>query len=140
VRAFVSEGNLARYGRLARSLGASFIQVVEPKAVGHYADQDVALEPAQREALEQFTDRLNRDPEVRELPAVSYMDRYARGADCRGGSEYAYVDTDGSLHPCPFCREHPVALLGNDIDRAMAELQAAGCPTQHCHCSERIPS
>lgn len=140
VRAFVSEGNLECYAQLARSLGASFIQVVEPKAVGHYADQDVALDPVQRDALEQFTDRLNRDPGARELPAVSYMDRYARGAGCRGGSEYAYVDTNGSLHPCPFCREHPVALLGNDIDRAIADLQAAGGPAPHCHCTSRIPS
>lgn len=140
VRSFVSRENLERYAALARSLGAGFIQLFEPKAVGHFAGRDVALEPAQQQVLDQFMQWLNRDAGARTLPAASYMDRYARLAGCRGAGEYAYVDTDGALHPCPFCRGHAVPLRGNDIDRAMAELQAAGCPARSCHTSTGVPS
>jgi MoaA/NifB/PqqE/SkfB family radical SAM enzyme len=130
VRAFVSHDNLRRYADVAGSMGAHFLQIFEPKAIGHYAGQDVALAPAQVQALEQFVEWLNHDPTAERMPVVSYMAVEVRNGGCCGaGDQYAYVDTEGALHPCPFCRDHPVPLLGRDVDAAFAELQAAGCPS-----------
>jgi MoaA/NifB/PqqE/SkfB family radical SAM enzyme len=142
VKGFVLADNLDRYAALARSLGASFIQILEPKAVGHYAGQDVELEPAQQQVLAEFTARLNLDPAAHDLPGVGFLDGLARGGGCRGGgNQYAYLDTGGSLHACPFCRDNPVPLLGKDIDQAFADLEARGCPAHHQHqCARGVSS
>lgn len=130
VRAFVSRDNLRRYAAVACSMGASFLQILEPKAIGHYAGQDVTLGPAQVQALEHFVEWLNHDPAAERMPVASYMELEVRGGGCRGaGDQYAYVDTEGALHPCPFCRDRPVPLLGRDVDAAFADLRAAGCPS-----------
>ena len=128
-RSFATAENLQRYAELARSLGASFIQVLEPKAIGHYAGQDVTLGPAAQRVLEEFCERLNTDTDARELPTVEYMDWSKRVLGCCGaGDRYAYVDTDGALHACPFCRAPGPRVLDQDIDAALSTLQARGCP------------
>jgi MoaA/NifB/PqqE/SkfB family radical SAM enzyme len=128
-RSFVTPENLDRYAERAVEFGASFIQLLEPKAVGHYAGQDVALSAAQQRLLEQFSQRLNADPAARALPTVSYEDWNARRLGCKGaGDRYAYIDTDGDLHACPFCRAPGLRVLGHDLDDALARLQCAGCP------------
>jgi MoaA/NifB/PqqE/SkfB family radical SAM enzyme len=131
-RAFVSSENLDRYAQTARSMGASFIQILEPKPIGHYAGQDVALDPTQQRELERFTERLNLDPAARDLPAVTYLDWFARTHGCWGaGDRYVYIDTEGALHACPFCRAPGVHVLDHDIDEAIAMLQVSGCPAGH---------
>jgi MoaA/NifB/PqqE/SkfB family radical SAM enzyme len=140
VRGFVSAENLRRYAEVARGLGASFIQILEPKAVGHYAGQDVALEPAQRQALEDFMVWLNRDPAAHDYPVVAYVDWDARAAGCQGGDQYVYVDTEGSLHACPFCREHAVPLVGQDADHAFSALKSGGCRARSHAPVEKVPA
>ena len=128
-RSFVTPENLQRYAETARSLGASFIQMLEPKAIGHYAGQDVALSPAHQHVLEEFCEHLNTDPAARDLPTVEYMDWSARELGCCGaGDRYAYIDTDGELHACPFCRTPGLRVLDQDINSALSTLQARGCP------------
>lgn len=126
-RSFVTAGNLQRYGETARSLGAVFIQIVEPKPVGRYAGRHVALEPAQQRLLEAFCDRLNSAPSVANQPTVGYTDWNARTFGCSGGSRYVYIDSNGHLHPCPFCHAPGVRVLDCDFDAALQPLQAAGC-------------
>ena len=127
-REFVSEENLERYAGVAARLGASFIQLLEPKAIGHYAGRDVALTPTQQRTLESFADRLNADPSCRDLPGVSYPDYATRAVGCRGaGDRHLYIDTDGSLHPCPFCRASAGHALDGDFNTSVADLQMAGC-------------
>ncbi len=128
-RSFVTALNLQRYGESARSLGASFIQILEPKSVGRYADRDVALEPAQQRLLEQFCERLNADDAGGDLPGVRYLDWSRRTFGCGGaGDRYLYIDTEGAMHACPFCRAPGVRVLHHDINTALSMLQAAGCP------------
>jgi MoaA/NifB/PqqE/SkfB family radical SAM enzyme len=128
-REFTTAVNLERYADLARRLGASFIQLLEPKAVGHYAGADVALPPRQQRLLEAFADRVNFSAACRELPAVAYLDFENRRTGCTGAADrYIYVDTDGTLHPCPFCRSPSGSVLGGDLDDALAGLRNAGCP------------
>jgi MoaA/NifB/PqqE/SkfB family radical SAM enzyme len=137
-RAFVSFRNLHRYARTARSLGASFIQVLEPKPVGHYAGRDVTLDPRQQWELERFNERMNLDPAVRDMPAVTYPDRFARAYGCPGaGDRFLYIDTEGALHACPFCPATGVAVLDDDIDAAIAAVRADGCPAAGKHMAAR---
>lgn len=128
-RAFTTVENLERYAETARSLGASFIQVLEPKAIGHYARQDVTLGRAEQRVLEEFCERLNSNAGAQDLPTVEYLDWSKRRLGCCGaGDRYAYVDTDGELHACPFCRAPGLRVLDQDIDTALSTLQARGCP------------
>lgn len=128
-RDFVSPENLDRYAQTARRLGAAFIQVVEPKAVGHYAWRDVDLGPTQRRDLEAFYWRVNTDPGLCEMPLVAYPDFTRRRVQCFGaGNRLVYMDTDGQLHPCPFCRTSSRSAIGN-LDDALASMCAAGCPS-----------
>jgi MoaA/NifB/PqqE/SkfB family radical SAM enzyme len=142
-RAFVTAENLQRYGETARSLGASFIQILEPRALGRYADCDVALEPAQQRLLEAFSDRLNTDDTDVGLPSVRYQDWSARSVGCSGaGDRYLYIDTEGDMHACPFCRAPGVRVLDHAINAAISMLQAAGCQAgaSHCHPAARTTS
>ena len=135
-RAFVSAPNLARYAERACELGVSFIQILEPKAVGHYAGHDVHLTEAQRRLLEAFCARLNTDPAARDLPSVSYPDWSTRTLGCVGaGDRYIYIDTAGDLHACPFCRVPGIRALDHDLTTAISRLQTAGCPSAaSCAC------
>jgi len=128
-RPFATRDNLGRYAELARTLGAAFIQVIEPRALGHYADEDVALGPVHRQALEDFCAWLNSDAAGSDYPTAEYPDWGKREFGCCGaGDRYAYVDTDGELHACPFCRAPGLRVLDHDIDSAISALQARGCP------------
>ena len=129
-RSFTTRANLDRYAELAGRLGASFVQILEPKAVGHYAGHDVALDDEQQRMLEEFCDRLGTDAPSRRLPAVSYADYAKRTIGCLGaGDRYVYVDTEGELHPCPFCREPAGRVLSGDLPASLGALRARGCPS-----------
>jgi MoaA/NifB/PqqE/SkfB family radical SAM enzyme len=127
--AFVSEENLARYAALARESGASFIQILEPKAVGHYANQPVSLLPGQIAKLEQFYEQMNYDdPAFASCPVISYHGYYSRRIGCAGsGKDYVYVDTDGDVHSCPFCRHKLFSALDDDLGPNIQRMKRNGC-------------
>lgn len=139
-RAFVTPSNLHRYAERARALGAGFIQILEPKAIGHYAGRDVGLMPDQRRQLERFCARLNTDPAARDLPSVVYPDWSSRVLGCIGGGDrYLYIDTRGEMHACPFCRTPGLRALDGDLGDQIARLQAAGCPAAGvCACDPTV--
>ena len=128
VREFVSADSLERYAETARRLNVSFIQILEPRAVGHYAGRDVALSAEQIGELEQWTDRLNAAPDVSGLPSVAYIDRHNRQLGCQGaGDRYLYVDTEGELQACPYCRAPGESALAGDLTTAISRLRQGGC-------------
>lgn len=130
-QAFVSEKNLLAYAQLVSRLGGVFIQVLEPKAVGHYAGQAVGLPVAQRQMLENFYTLLNSHPDYHHLPMVVYYDYQRRRAGCSGAADrHVYVDTDGQLHACPFCQKPAGNLLENDSTNMFNNLRQAGCPVK----------
>lgn len=127
-RNFVTGEAITRYARAASCLGASFVQLLEPKPVGRYAGQDVSLSLQQQTILAEFCDRANRDPACRDLPAFSYPEYSNRRLGCHGaGDRHLYIDTDGGLNPCPFCRSTGISALEPDFDAAVARLRAGGC-------------
>lgn len=60
------------HAQLARQLGVAFVQILEPQAVGPYADQNVALRPDQLQLLEDFYVKLNFSSEYQDWPIIHY--------------------------------------------------------------------
>jgi MoaA/NifB/PqqE/SkfB family radical SAM enzyme len=129
-RAFATEDNLRRYARLAARLGAGFMQVLEPRAVGHYRGQDVDLLPEQEGLLERFFVGMNHgDAADREsMPVVSYHAYAQRRIGCfSAGDRFLFVDTDGQAHACPFCQGAAADCRTASADEALAAVRARGC-------------
>ncbi|MEY3367402.1 MAG: hypothetical protein RI973_557, partial [Bacteroidota bacterium] len=96
-REFTTEDNLRQYMEMARRLGAAFVQLLEPKAVGHYAGRDVKLLPSQLELLEKLFLEYNTSPAFRDYPIVDYIEFAYRRVGCMGrGARKLYVDTNGN--------------------------------------------
>lgn len=130
---FVTEENMEKYAITARNLGATFIQILEPKAVGHYAGKDVALSEAQQKILESFMIRMNTHPGWRNFPIVIYHGYYQRRTGCfSSGDRNIYVDTDGDINPCPFCHRKQGSAFAPDFESTIAHMMGSGC--------ERFPS
>ena len=125
---FITAPNLQKYMLLCRDAGASFVQILEPRAVGHYAHQDVALTRANIDLLEDFYERMNYSMQGNGFPIISYHGYYSRRTGCAGsGKDYVYVDTDGDVHSCPFCRAKLFSALYDNLPSRLRELKSAGC-------------
>ncbi|MDB5236821.1 MAG: radical protein [Hymenobacter sp.] len=125
---FTTAANLMAYARLARQLGVTFVQILEPRAVGHYAGQAVDLSLAQVALLEDFYVKLNFGPDYLDWPLVHYYGYHQRRMGCGGAADrFLYVDTDGDLHACPFCQKKGGSALGGGLDAALDGLQTRGC-------------
>jgi MoaA/NifB/PqqE/SkfB family radical SAM enzyme len=127
-REFTTYDNLITYAGLAKRLGAAFILLIEPRSVGRFAGKDVALTREQELVLEEFYLKMNSSPEYSDMPAVSYHGYHQRRTGCFGsGSRYLYVDTNGDIHICPFCRQNMGNVLGPDISNSLGKIKNAGC-------------
>jgi MoaA/NifB/PqqE/SkfB family radical SAM enzyme len=114
--------------RLAKKLGVSIVQILEPKAVGHYKGADVLLKREHEELLEQFYLAMNYSRQYRHYPIVTYHGYHQRHTGCFGsGNRNLYIDTDGDIHACPFCQVKRGSALGGDLDAAIKGLMAGGC-------------
>ena len=128
-REVASRDHLERYAAMARERGAAFIQIMEPRQVGHYEGRDVLLEPHHVAELEAFSDRMNFDAANDGGPIVTYPAMYQRRHGCMGAAErYLYVDTNGDAHACPFCRSAAGNVVRDGLDAAICSLRERGCP------------
>lgn len=131
-REFTTAAHLFRYARLARQLGVAFIQLLEPRAVGHYAAQDVALSHTQTAVLDAFYELLNFSPAFHAWPLVTYYGYHQRRLGCSGAADrFLYVDTDGDLHACPFCQKKSGSALCGSLDEGMDAVRTNGCQLFH---------
>ena len=125
---FATESNLMHYAELAKKMGVSFIQILEPRATGHYNGKEVSLDEGQLKIMEDFYLKMNYDKRCRNYPIVCYHGYYQRKVGCFGsGNRSLYVDTDGDLHACPFCRTKMGSALSGNLDHEIEKLVAAGC-------------
>ncbi|NNF02450.1 MAG: radical SAM protein [Bacteroidia bacterium] len=125
---FTNEKNFLEYAELAKKFGVSFIQILEAKSVGRYASKDTSLSTGQVEALEEFFLKVNYSDEFEEYPAVSYYGYHQRRAGCYGGSSrYLYVDSDGTVNTCPFCRTKYSNVLHPGFDDELEKIQNKAC-------------
>ncbi|CAM3606933.1 hypothetical protein FSS13T_21560 [Flavobacterium saliperosum S13] len=127
-RDFVTQNNLMQYALLAKKMGVSFIQILEPRAVGHYKEKEVDLTEEQIQLLEKFYLEMNYSPKYKDFPLISYHGYYQRRMGCYGaGNRSLYVDSDGDLNACPFCQKKSGNILNDDFPTVLEELQTNGC-------------
>lgn len=127
-RSFVTEHNLMAYASLAKAWGVSFVQILEPRAVGHYKGMDVALEKEHEILLKDFYLKMNQAKEYSAYPIVMYHGYHQRHTGCfNSGNRNLYVDTDGDVHACPFCQTKTGNVLEGGLDRAIETLGKRGC-------------
>ena len=70
----------------------------------------------------------NRDPRYRNYPIVDYQGILQRRIGCFGaGNRFLYIDTDGSVYRCPFCREKVAQAMAFPVRDVVDLLQAEGC-------------
>ena len=118
-REFLDGGNLHPYLNFARDLGVQFIQILEPKAVGHYSGKDVLLNESHLRILEDFFKDINQDPVYSDYPVLMYHGYHQRRIGCYAGSRSLYIDSAGDVHACPFCHTRSynirdILTAGND--------------------------
>ena len=135
---FITQNNLDQYAELAKQWGVSFIQLLEPKAIGHYFGKNVYLTEAEITLLENFYINYNYNKDKRSYPSIVYHGFYSRRVSCGGGgNHYVYIDTDGDVHNCPFCQRKVFSALNDDIEYNLRLMRAKGCTT-FINSSEKI--
>lgn len=103
-REFISWNNLLLYVEMAKKLKVVFVQLLEPKAVGHYKDKDVFLTQSEMDMLERFCEMLNFGDGYENYPILVYHGSYQRRVGCMsGGNRGLYIDSEGYVNACPFC-------------------------------------
>ncbi len=100
---FIDGGHLMPYLHFAKQLGVQFVQVLEPRSVGHYEGKNVLLLERHIETLEQFFKIVNHSPAYKNYPTVMYHGYHQRRIGCFSGSRSLYIDAAGDVHACPFC-------------------------------------
>lgn len=128
-RSFVTHRNLIEYMELAKTLGVAFVQILEPRAVGRYHGQDVALHSEQIHLLEQIYLEYNNAKAYADYPIIQYLGYHQRKAGCFGsGDRFFYINTKGEAQICPYC-SGSVADARNIDPNKMIELLA----NKSCH-------
>lgn len=98
---------LTAHATLCESLGADFIQWLEPRAEGHYRNKEVMLQSDQVGILEDLYVSLNHDPKNNHFPLVIYHGYHQRRVGCMSGGKFSfYVNALGMVHSCPFCHSN----------------------------------
>ncbi|MEO7443948.1 MAG: radical SAM protein [Ferruginibacter sp.] len=126
---FIDGGHLLPYMDFAKGLGVQFVQVLEPRMVGHYEGQPVLLEEKHIIQLEHDFKKLNHEVEFENYPTMLYHGYHQRRVGCFSGSRSVYVDSAGDVHACPFCHTKSYNII--DLIRAKAKklpVKENACP------------
>jgi MoaA/NifB/PqqE/SkfB family radical SAM enzyme len=102
-KSFIDGGHLLPYMNFAKDLGVQFVQVLEPKNVGHYENKDVLLGKQHIDELERVFKLVNHSKHYQHYPTLLYHGYHQRRIGCFSGSRSVYVDSVGDVHACPFC-------------------------------------
>ena len=125
---YTSADNLESYMELARSLGVSFVQMLEPKATGHYSDQEVALSIEQVDLLENTFLKYNYLAHYSNYPIIDYPGYQQRRVGCFGaGNRFFYVDSSGYAHACPFCSGSDCKVSDHSLPDIVSQLSSKSC-------------
>lgn len=102
-KTFIDGGHLLPYMDFAKNLGVQFVQVLEPRSVGHYEGKNVLLDEKHITELEQTFKLVNHAARYKNYPTMLYHGYHQRRVGCFSGSRSVYVDSAGDVHACPFC-------------------------------------
>lgn len=97
---FISMHNLFTYARMARKLGVSFIQIIEPGAKGNYQGKHHKLKPEQIFILDEFIETINFNIDFQNWPVVNLQSslQYAYGTAATNEKGSFFVDPQGKFH------------------------------------------
>lgn len=100
---FIDGGHVIPYMNFAKELGVQFVQVLEPRSVGHYEGKNVLLDEKHIAELERLFKIFNYATAYKHYPTMQYHGYHQRRVGCFSGSRSLYVDSAGDVHACPFC-------------------------------------
>lgn len=103
-REYINSGGMDEFMKLAKELGVHMVNILEPRAVGHWEGEDVELGLTERETLESVWRRYNLEEKYLSFPIITYPGMARKNTPCGGGLSYLLLDYDGTLRPCPFCK------------------------------------
>lgn len=127
-KSFSTRENLEKYLALAEKWGVAFILLLEPRDVGHYNGQDVGLTAEQYKILEEFFVEMNNKPQNRNSPIVHYNGYCQRRTGCSAsGDQSLYIDADGNIQACPFCKGVKGNILTDGLEKPAERLLSTGC-------------
>jgi len=128
IKEFLSDAFLMKYLEFARSLKASFIFLLEPRETGHFKNRDVILPDESVRCLENFYLKVSSSPEFEKYPALFFPGFHQRRIGCFGaGVRYLYIDSEGSVHACPFCQGKMGDSLKDDLTLLVPLISRKGC-------------
>lgn len=124
-KAFTTKKNLWQYAETVKKYGVSFIQLLEPRAVGHYAGKDVLLDEEHIQILESFYTEMNA---IAGYPTIEYHGYYQRRIGCFGsGDRYLYINPNGEIQACPFCSMKAGNILQDNATELLESLCTMSC-------------
>ena len=127
-KSFILNDNLFKYLEFVKKLNVSFVQILEPRSIGHYSNQEVELSEIEIKQIEQFYFNVNNNKKYLNYPIICYHGYHQRSLGCfGGGNRNLYIDTDGSLNACPFCKKKTGTALNNQFVNSIKELEASSC-------------
>ncbi len=125
---FLSEEYFMKYLEFAKSIKASFILLLEPRETGHYKDMDVRLPEESMKVVDDFYIRVNSSPQYEQYPIIIFPGYHQRKIGCFGaGIRFLYIDSNGSVHACPFCQEEMGKALEDDLKEVIPVIRQKGC-------------
>lgn len=125
---FLSEENLNEYLKLARKIKAAFIFLLEPRETGHFKNQEITLSESEVKIIESFYLNVLTSAKYKDYPLVFYPGYYQRRLGCFGaGIRYLYIDSEGSVHACPFCQGKQGNALTDELPEIIQKLRSEGC-------------
>lgn len=125
---FTNEENLAAYMDLAKDLGVTFVQILEPHATGRYFLQDVRLSDDKIALLEKTYQDYNSTKAFKDHPIINYVQYIHRRTGCLGGgNQYLYVNTNGEVQVCPFCNNGTLNALDLEVKEIMEHMSKKHC-------------
>ena len=127
-RDFINKENILAYANLAKSSGASFINIIEPKATGRFLNHDIRISREHEQLLEEFYFEMNFDKKFRKYPIVAYPDYQFRKLGCLGGgNRVLYINSYGEVNACPFCQNSKANIKSDSIENILRELRKTKC-------------
>ncbi|MEZ4775639.1 MAG: radical SAM protein [Bacteroidia bacterium] len=103
-REYISSGGMDDFMALMRSWNVPSVNILEPRAVGHFAGQDVELREEEKKILDKCFFKYNFSLPFDDYPVLTYPGISRKYVKCGGGISYLLLDYDGTLRPCPFCK------------------------------------
>lgn len=125
---YAAEEDIEQFMELAKKLGMVYIRILEARPTGRYQGKSVSLSPEQIDTLKKLYFRYNTHPDYWDYPIIDWLDHQQRLAGCYGGgNRYIYIDTDGSVHACPFCSRKAADTLKQSPEEVIEALSSNSC-------------